>query len=124
MAKAKTTELEISEMDQYVIDKARELRVRKGLSQLDLSIAMGLAEGTVAKIENPTQPAKYNIRHINLLAKSLGCSPKDLFPETALVNDIVRLKIRIVRNPAASKGKPNYEVLVKEVPRDRRQGRK
>lgn len=115
MAKAKTIDLEISELDQYVIDKARELRVKKGFSQLDLSIAMGLAEGAVAKIENPSQSAKYNIRHINLLAKSLGCSPKDFFPEHALAYDVVRMKIKIIRNTASEKGKPNYEILKKEA---------
>jgi transcriptional regulator with XRE-family HTH domain len=113
MAKAKTFEFEISEIDQYVIDKARELRVKKGMSQLDLSISMNLAEGTIAKIENPTQTAKYNIRHINLLSKALGCSPKDFFPEHALANDVVRLKIRVIKNTSNAKGQPNYEVLKK-----------
>ena len=112
-AKTKTIEFEISEIDQYVIDKARELRVKKGMSQLDLSISMGLAEGTIAKIENPTQAAKYNLRHINLLAHALACSPKDFFPDHALPNDIVRLKIRLIKNATHAKGQPNYEVLKK-----------
>lgn len=120
MAKAKTIDLEISELDQFVIDKARELRVKKGFSQLDLSIAMGLAEGAVAKIENPSQGAKYNIRHINLLAKSLGCSPKDFFPDHPLTNDVVRMKIKVVRHTTNDKGQPNYEILKKEAVKARR----
>jgi transcriptional regulator with XRE-family HTH domain len=119
-AKGKTVELEISEIDQFVIDKARELRVKKGMSQLDLSIAMGLAEGTIAKIENPRQPNKYNIRHINLLARSLNCSPKDLFPEYALPHDLIRLRLLVIKNPVDAKGKPNYEIVKREVVKGRR----
>ena len=106
-----TIEVEISETDLFVINKARELRVMRQLSQVDLSILLGMSEGAVGKIENPKLRDKYNIRHINLLAKALRCSPRDLFPEKPLSNDIVRIKLRLIRQPAASKGKPNYEII-------------
>ena len=86
-----TIEVEISETDLFVINKARELRVMRQLSQVDLSILLGMSEGAVGKIENPKLRDKYNIRHINLLAKALRCSPRDLYPEKTLSKDIYRI---------------------------------
>jgi transcriptional regulator with XRE-family HTH domain len=111
--KKEPIEVEISEMDLFVINKVREMRVQKELSQVDLSIMLGMSEGTVGKIENPKLRDKYNIRHINLLAKALRCSPKDLFPEKPLPNDVVLLKLRHVKQPASAKDKPNYEIISK-----------
>lgn len=113
-----TIELEISELDLFVINKARELRVEKQISQVDLSIMMGMSEGVIGKIENPKQRDKYNLRHINLLARALKCSPKDFFPEKPLSNDIVRIKLRPVKQSLSSKGKPNYEIIKVQALRD------
>jgi transcriptional regulator with XRE-family HTH domain len=101
----------ISEIDLYLINKVRELRVPQELSQVKLSILMGLAEGAVGKIENPKERAKYNIRHLNLLAKALKCSPKDLMPEKPLKNDMVRVKMKIRKNGRHSPGEPNFEII-------------
>lgn len=106
-----TIEVEISELDLFVINRVRELRVQRQISQVDLSILLGMSEGVVGKIENPRIRDKYNIRHINLLAKALKCSPKDLLPDKPLPNDMVRIKLRPVRQPLNAKGKPNYEVV-------------
>lgn len=112
-SKEEVIEIEIAEIDLYIINKARELRVARKMSQLKLSIALNLAEGAVSKIENPKQRAKYNIRHINLLAKALKCNPADLVPPKPLKNDVVRAKLKITRNPQDRKGEPNYEVISK-----------
>lgn len=117
-SKEQIVEIEIAEIDLYLINRARELRVAKGMSQLDLSIALGLAEGAVSKIENPRQRAKYNIRHINLLAKALKCTPSDLFPAKPLRNDIIKAKIKIIRNTKDKKGEPNYQILEKTSLKD------
>lgn len=110
-AKTETIELEISEIDLYVINKVRELRVPKGLSQVKLSILMGLTEGAIGKIENPKERAKYNIRHLNLLAKALQCSPRDLLPEKPLRHDLIKVKMKIRRNDQSKKGEPNFEII-------------
>lgn len=111
--KDESIEIEIAEIDLYIINKVRELRVARKISQLKLSIALGLAEGAVSKIENPKQRAKYNIRHLNLLSKALKCNPSDLLPPKPLKNDIVRVKLKITRNPRDKKGELNYEVISK-----------
>jgi|SRR6185312_221765 len=111
MPETETIEIVISEIDLYLINKVRELRVPQDLSQVKLSILMGLAEGAIGKIENPKERAKYNIRHLNLLAKALKCSPKDLMPEKPLKNDMVRVKMKIKRNGRSSPGDPNFEII-------------
>ena len=104
-------DITISELDFYVINKVREIRAKKKISQVDLSIAMKIAEGAIGKIENPKERAKYNIRHINLLAKALGCSPKDFFPDKPLKNDMIEVKLRITRKRNVNTGEANYEVV-------------
>lgn len=106
-------ELEIAEIDLYLINKVREIRVARGMSQLKLSLALGLAEGAIGKIENPKQRAKYNIRHINLLAKALHCNISDLLPQKPLKHDLVRVKMKIIKNKKDRRGEANYQILSK-----------
>lgn len=106
-------ELEISEIDLFLINKVRELRVAKGISQLKLSIALGLSEGAIGKIENPKERAKYNIRHLNLLSRALKCNPSDLLPQKPMRNDLVRVKVKLVKNTKDKKGDPNYLIVSK-----------
>lgn len=74
---------------------------------------MGLSEGAISKIENPRQQAKYNIRHLNLLAKALKCNPSDLLPDKPLKYDMIIAKIKIIRNKKDKRGEPNYILLSK-----------
>lgn len=108
-------EIKISEIDLYLINKVREIRVAKNISQLKLAVAIGLSEGTIGNIENLKQRAKYNIRHINLLAKALKCNPSDLLPEKPLKNDLIIAKIKIIRNKKDKRGEPNY-ILISKTP--------
>lgn len=69
-----------SEIDQYVINKVREKRHEKKFSQLDLANELGVSSGFIGQVESSKYTAKYNIRHLNDLAKILDCSPKDFLP--------------------------------------------
>lgn len=111
-SKDEIIEIQIADIDLYLIDRVRDLRTKRKVSQVKLSIALGLAEGAVSKIENPKQRAKYNIRHINLLARALSCTPADLLPNKPLKFDIVKVKLRILKDRQPD-GKPNYEVISK-----------
>jgi transcriptional regulator with XRE-family HTH domain len=111
MADSETIEIIISEIDLYVINKVREMRVPKELSQVKLSILIGLTEGAIGKIENPKERAKYNIRHLNLLAKALKCSPREFLPEKALRNDMIKAKLKMKKNNKLNKSEPNFEIL-------------
>lgn len=73
-----------SEIDIYVINKVRELRTIAGISQADLALALDLSVGFIGHIESSKYRAKYNLHHLNKLAKILNCSIRDFFPEFPL----------------------------------------
>ncbi len=57
------------------------MRISKGISQRDLAYQLNLSEGFIGNIENPNYRAKYNLNHLNEIAKILECSPKDFLPD-------------------------------------------
>jgi len=73
-----------SPIEQYIIDVVRDKRIQKGWSQKDLAYEMELSIGFIGNVENPKLRAKYNLNHINTLAKVFECSPKDFLPELPL----------------------------------------
>lgn len=86
--------VEISEMDYLLICFVRALRKQKGLTQLQLSQRMKLADGFVSKVETFVERAKYSIRHLPLLAIALECEIKDVFPKQTPKYDQIRLTLR------------------------------
>jgi transcriptional regulator with XRE-family HTH domain len=79
MPKNKKTNIE-----QFVINKIKEIRIDKGFSQEDIASALNTSRGFIGQIESPNHAAKYNLNHLNILAKELQCSPKDFLPEKAV----------------------------------------
>jgi transcriptional regulator with XRE-family HTH domain len=73
-----------SEIEQYVINIVREKRIEKNISQRELAYSLDVSIGFIGDIENPKYRAKYNLNHINELAKIFECSPKDFLPEESL----------------------------------------
>ena len=71
-------------IEQYVIDKVKEKRLKMNISQAELARLMDVSEGFIGNIENPNYRAKYNLNHLNELAKILQCSPKDFIPDKPL----------------------------------------
>jgi len=86
--------VEISHIDYLIIARVRDLRINKGLTQLQLTQKMKLADGFVSKVETLTERAKYNIRHLHLLAKALDCNIEDVLPLEKPEYDMVRLSLR------------------------------
>jgi len=74
----------LSEIEKYIITKVREMREIKGLSQVSLSLSLGKSTTFISDIEAPSKKAKYNVKHLNDIAKILECSPKDFWPERPL----------------------------------------
>lgn len=79
MAKALLTRIE-----QYVIDVVKKKRLEKGFSQKELAYQIDKSIGFIGDIESPKGRAKYNLNHINELAKIFDCSPRDFLPEKSL----------------------------------------
>ncbi len=74
----------ITEIEEYIINKVKEIRIEKGISQLALSQKISLSSSFISHVESNKRRAKYNINHLNLIAKALDCSPKDFMPEKPL----------------------------------------
>ena len=68
-------------IDLYVIDAIRRERRAQKVSQAMLSFGIGVSRGFVGQVESPKYNTKYNIIHINEIAKFLGCSPRKFLPE-------------------------------------------
>ncbi len=76
MSTPKKTKFEIA-----VIDRVREIRLQKGFTQEYIAGLLGLERSFIGQIESPTIPSKYNLNHLNRLAKEFDCSPKDFIPD-------------------------------------------
>lgn len=72
-----------SDIDQYIIDKVREIRKQKKISQETMAYKLDFeSKGYIGAIEsmNPERTECYNIKHLNQIAKILKCSPQDFWP--------------------------------------------
>jgi len=74
----------LDDIEKYLIKRVKELREKKGFSQVSLSLALGKSTTFISDIEAPSKKAKYNVKHLNDIAKILECSPKDLWPDKPL----------------------------------------
>lgn len=74
----------LDEIEKYIIQRVKELREKKGLSQVSLSLALEKSTTFISDIEARSKKAKYNVKHLNDIAKILNCSPKDFWPDKAL----------------------------------------
>lgn len=73
----------LTPIEQFVVDTVKEKRTENGYSQREIAYMLDVSEGFIGDVENPKYRAKYNLNHINELAKILKCSPKDFLPEKA-----------------------------------------
>lgn len=74
----------LTPIEQYVVDTVKKKRIEKGWSQKDLAFQLDKSLGFIGDIENPNYRAKYNLSHINELAKIFECSPQEFLPRTPL----------------------------------------
>lgn len=73
----------LSEIEIYIIQRVKTIRKEKGLTQEQLSLKLDKGVGFIGDIES-SKKAKYNIKHLNEIARVLECSPKDFWPEKPL----------------------------------------
>ena len=71
-------------IEQFVIDRVREMRQKKGISQAELADRIDVSRGFIGAVENPNQRAKYNISILNEIEKVMDCSIRDFFPDKYL----------------------------------------
>lgn len=68
-------------IDWYIINKVRDLRIMRGMSQEELAINLGISRGFIGHIESPQFVSKYSMVQLNEIAKIFKCSPRDFLPE-------------------------------------------
>lgn len=73
-----------TEVDLFVIKKVKEMREKEKIRQIDLSQHLGMADSFISNVESNKRRDKYNIRHLNELAKVFKCSPRDFLPDKPL----------------------------------------
>ena len=73
-----------SAFDQYVSAAVRKERMAQGGSQATLAYGIGVSDGFISQVESPRHRAKYNLNHLNEIARFLGCSPRAFLPEKPL----------------------------------------
>lgn len=69
-----------TKIEQYVIDQVRNKRIEQKMSQATLAFCLSVSRGFVGDVENPLKRAKYNLNHVNELAKIFNCPIFDFFP--------------------------------------------
>lgn len=69
-----------TDIELYVINKVKEMRLKANMTQKELAFSLDLSVGFLGHIESPRKPAKYNLNHINKLAKIFDCSPQEFLP--------------------------------------------
>jgi len=75
---------ELTKIEKYVIQFVKDKRTGAALSQIALSQKLNMSDSFVGHVETPKRRAKYNINHINALARIFKCSPKDFMPDKPL----------------------------------------
>ena len=75
---------DFTKIELYIIERVKEKRIEKGWSQILLSQKLNMRDSFVGHVETPNRRAKYNVNHVNALAKLFKCSPKDFLPEKPL----------------------------------------
>ena len=68
-------------IEQHVIDTVRKLRVDSNLRQKDLADVLKTTTSFIGNVENSHCVAKYNLKHISVLANYFGMSPRDFLPD-------------------------------------------
>ncbi|MEQ3219778.1 helix-turn-helix domain-containing protein [Butyricimonas virosa] len=88
MARRKTS------LELYAMRIVKDKREAAGISQRQLSMDMNLDMGAVGKVEDENDPAKYNINHLNALARYFNCDLWDFFPDEPFADKNTRYIVK------------------------------
>jgi transcriptional regulator with XRE-family HTH domain len=87
--------MDIGEQLQYIIEKIRTTRVKKGFSQMELSMRSNMSQSFIANLEKgKKQPSVLTLIRI---ADALEVSPQDFFPEPVDLTSKEHTKEKIIK---------------------------
>jgi transcriptional regulator with XRE-family HTH domain len=73
--------MDIKEQLRYIIEKIKGIRIKKGVSQMELSLLSNLSQSFIANLEKgKKQPSVLTLIKI---AEALNVNPQEFFPESA-----------------------------------------
>jgi len=85
--------MEIMEQLQYIIDKIKTIRIRNGVSQMELSLRSNLSQSFIANLEKgKKQPSVLTLLRI---AEALNINTQEFFPESINSNTKEQTKEKI-----------------------------
>lgn len=73
-----------SAIEWFIIQKVKELRKKKKMSQRYIADCLNVSQSFIRNIESEKDDTAYNIDHLNAIAKIFDCSIRDFFPEKYL----------------------------------------
>jgi len=79
----------MTRIEDYVIQKVKSMRHDKEWSQQVLADYMNLSQSFIKDVESPKNRAKYNLNHINTLARIFNCPFADFFPEKPFEEELL-----------------------------------
>ena len=104
-----------TEIELLIIDEVKKLREEKNIKRRKLSMELKLTSTYVGRVEDPYNKAKYNLNHLNELARYFDVPFSYFFPETHLEKDCIEEYLDI--HP---KVKANYEIMAKKYEEEER----
>ncbi|MCX2479380.1 hypothetical protein OQY15_09790 [Pedobacter sp. MC2016-15] len=73
----------IHPIEQFTIDFVIKLKQKHNLRSIDIANIINTSGSFIGNVESPTNPAKYNLKHINSLAAYFKISPQCFLPDAA-----------------------------------------
>lgn len=77
-------EVKKSNLQLYIVARVKQMRTEHDMSLAVLGVKLEVSDSFIGAVENPFHRAKYNLEHLNKLAKIFKCSPKDFLPEVPI----------------------------------------
>ena len=85
--------MDIEEQLQHIIERIKTIRVRQGVSQMELSLRASLSQSFIANLEKgKKQPSVLTLIRI---ADALNISPQEFFPESLSYDKKEQIKEKI-----------------------------
>ena len=84
-----TKEPKKTEIELFIIKKVRELREARNVGQKNLSLELKLSISYVGQAEDIYNDVKYNLNHLNEIARYFNVPFSYFFPETHLEKDCI-----------------------------------
>ncbi|MCC8173975.1 MAG: helix-turn-helix domain-containing protein [Odoribacter sp.] len=73
-----------SDLDKYIVRKVKEIRERGNMSIRYFADCLNISESYIRRCESETSDKKYNLNHLNKIAKFFDCTLWEIIPQKPL----------------------------------------